>query len=256
MSRDDRLKKRTAAHQSKRNDAKDPESGLSGNGGSQVVSHRISASSTRIRRRYKASNSRSENFVRCLRRIVRGCGLQKGRRRRGVGISTVTTATCLLCLFIASSVIFKKGGDTADYAKLRTAFKQELPEFRILFSNTNQANFSQPFFQVDPIKTGLKGKRDYGGLKLGNLEGAQRKISDYDHLSETYFRHPDQSRDDDGNDAYVAFDDDFLRGTTGTMNENPTGKVCRRISSHRASYPNCNSIYELELLNNHVEYLK
>lgn len=109
-------------------------------------------------------------------------------------------------------------------------------------------------FEIDAIESGPEGDTDYGGLTIQNV-GRERQISDLDFLLASEFRHPDQNRDDDGNDAYLAFDDDFIRGTEGTLNENPTNKVCHRTSGHRTNFQNCNTIFESELISNHVKYL-
>lgn len=257
MPRDERLKKRTSSvPHSKKNDTRDPENGFNRNGGHQVGTQYMQGSAARSRRRYKGSKSRNWIFVRRLKRFARNCSSQKGTRRRGVVSSTSKTVTFLLCFIVAFFMIIKNGGNASNTATLRNRIKKRESEFKISFSNTNSVNFSQPFFQIDPIESGSKENHDYGGLKLADKIGNKRQISDLDVLSVTDFRPPEWNRDDDGNDAYVAFDDDFLRGTEGTMNQNPTGKVCHRTSNHRVSYQNCNSIYELELLNNNVKYLK
>ena len=132
-----------------------------------------------------------------------------------------------------------------------------MPEFEIFFSDMLLDNVSKSLFEIDTIETGLERypHQDYGGLEIRNV-GRKRQISDFDYLSESDFRHPDKSRDDDGNDAYLAFDDDFLRGTEGTLNENPNNQICRRTSAHRLNFQNCNTVYETDFLNNHVKYLK
>ena len=70
---------------------------------------------------------------------------------------------------------------------------------------------------MDAVALGSKRSSDYGGLELGKSKGEQREISDSAYLSKSKFHYPDQARDDDGNDAYTAFDDDVLRGTEGTL---------------------------------------
>jgi len=256
MPRDERLKKRTSSvPHTKKKDTQDPENGFNRSGGHQIGAHYIPGSASRTRRRYKGSKSRSWIFIRRLKRFARDYSSQKGSRRRGVVSSTSKTAAFLLCLVVTFFMIIKNGGNKSSTATLRNRIKKRQSEFKISFSNLNLANFSQPFFQIDPIEIRSKENHDYGGLKLGDKIGNKRQISDLDVLSVTAFRPPEWNRDDDGNDAYVAFDDDFLRGTEGTMNQNPTGKVCHRTSNHRVSYQNCNSIYELELLNNNVKYL-
>ena len=96
---------------------------------------------------------------------------------------------------------------------------------------------------------------DYGGLEIQNA-GRKRQIYDFDYLSETDFRHPDKHRDDDGNDAYYAFDDDYLKATEGIFNKQSSGKLCRRVSAHRRNLQNCNTIYETSFVENDVKYLK
>ena len=119
----------------------------------------------------------------------------------------------------------------------------------------NVLTFNESFFEIDVMKSGMERYYDYGGLEIQKM-GRKRQISDSDYLSASNFRPPGKSRDDDGNDAYLAFDDDYLRGTEGTLNKNPLGKVCRRTRNHRLNFQNCNTIFETDLLQNHAKYLK
>lgn len=70
---------------------------------------------------------------------------------------------------------------------------------------------------------------------------------------------------DDENDAYYAFDDDYIKGIDGIFNkkgrddDDPDseqyGHQCRRTAIHRQTKPNCNSVFELPYLTNHVFYI-
>lgn len=86
---------------------------------------------------------------------------------------------------------------------------------------------------MDAVALGSKGRSDYGGLKLGKLKGEPREISDSAYLLKSKFHHPDQARDDDGNDAYTAFDDDFIRGTEGTLVSYRIARPLQQISTLR-----------------------
>lgn len=259
MPRDERLKKRTAAPHRNKNDT----TNASGDDcvhsfgitkGHQLGTHHLSASArsggTRNRKRYKGSRSWNQISVQCIKRNARNCASRNRIKKRGDVSPKLKTTFFLLCVVVVVSiVVFTR--DVGNTRKLRKQVTRRRPEFKISFSNTNSGHFSKPLFQIDMIES-----HDYGGLEIGDMTGRQRQISDLDYLSGSDFRDPAQSRDDDGNDTYMAFDDDILRGTTGTMNENPTGKVCHRTSSHRVSFQNCNSIFELEWISNRVKYLK
>jgi hypothetical protein len=257
MPRDERLKKRTAAApQSHKNDAY----GLNTDGGlrSDTPGRPSSTSRRRVRRRRKGSMFKNFAAFKSLKRIARSFALKNGINPRSAVSTTVKMTFFLLCLVIASFIFFGNNGNAINKGNLRTKvgkLKRRKPEFKISFPTKSSGKFSVSLFDIDAIESGPEGDTDYGGLTIENV-GRDRKISDLDFLLASEFRHPDKNRDDDGNDGYMAFDDDFIRGTEGTMNKNPTNKVCHRTSGHRTNFQNCNTIFESELLSNHVKYLK
>lgn len=131
-----------------------------------------------------------------------------------------------------------------------------MSDFEISFPKKLSGTFAKLSMpQRSAIETELSIYCDYGGLEIQNA-GRKRQIYDFDYLSETDFRHPDKHRDDDGNDAYYAFDDDYLKATEGIFNKQSSGKLCRRVSAHRRNLQNCNTIYETSFVENDVKYLK
>ena len=284
MALDDRLKKR-AVSQSNKNDGP-----LSGNdhamrsrktGGHPVGPHHVPSSAangrTRTRRRVKGPRSGSRISVRCVSRRAMNIASRFGMRKHGYPLANLKLLGFLVIVGAFSFIIFSRDDNQA--RKLRTQVKWTPPEIKIFFPTSNVTTASQTFFHLDTIELGsveasaseddsesksdrkskkgseLKNGKDFGGLKLGAFKGQPRKISDVKYLSEFKYHYPHQVRDDDGNDAYLAFDDDFLRGTEGTLNVQ-TGQVCHRTSEHRVNFQNCNSIYELNWLENHLKYLK
>ncbi len=244
MLLDDRLKKRVVS-QSNKNDAL------------PVGPHRVPSSAanerTRIRKRIRGPRSRNRNSVRCVSRRAMKLASRVGTRKRGYPWMNLKALGFLVIVGVFSFIVF--GGDDNKTRRLRKQIRWTPPEFKIFFPTSNLTNSSQTFFQIDAIELESVDARDFGDLELGNLKGQPREIKDINYLSKSEFHHPYQARDDDGNDAYLAFDDDFLRGTTGTLNVQ-TGQVCHRTSGHRANFQNCNAIYEFNWLENHAKYLK
>lgn len=222
MVLDDRLKKR-AVSQSFKNDSHfsgdDHANRPSKTGGSPLGPYRISSSAasgrTRIRRRVKGPDSKKIISVRCLRRKAMNFARKLELRRRGDPWTYLKPLGFLLIVGVLSFIFLS--GDHHKTKRLRKQVKWKPPEFKIFFSSANSTNPSQTIFEIDAIELGSKGRSDYGGLKLGKLGGQPREISDSAYLSKSKFHYPDQARDDDGNDAYIAFDDDVLRGTEGTL---------------------------------------
>jgi hypothetical protein len=262
MRKDERLKKRTAAPRSKDNDTdtvyfsgQRPNS-FNMTGGPGAGTPRISTTSARHRRRLKGFRSANRIYFNRLKRIARAFALQNRINLRSAVVSiTLKMTTFLICLVIASFIFFKNDGDTSTTRNLRKNVQRKMPKFEISFSRRFSGNFSKSLFEIDAIETGLERYQDYGGLEILNI-GRKRQISDLYYLSESDFRHPEQSRDDDGNDAYYAFDDDYLKGAQEMLDENQSKKICRRTRAHRLNFQNCNTIFELELLSNHLKYLK
>lgn len=290
MVLDDRLKKR-AVSQSNKNDG--PLSGNDRamrsrkTGGYPVGPYHVPSSAangrTRIRRRVKGPRSGSRISVRCVSRRAMNMASRFGMRKHGYIWTNSKLLGFLVIVGAFSFIIFSR--DDNQSRRLRTQIKWTPPEIKIFFPTSNVTTASQTFFHLDAIELGspaaseseddsesgddsewkserkpkngseLKNGKDFGGLKLGAFKGQPRKISDVKYLSKFVYHHPHQARDDDGNDAYLAFDDDFLRGTEGTLNVQ-TGQVCHRTSEHRVNFQNCNSFYELNWLENHLKYLK
>jgi len=161
--------------------------------------------------------------------------------------------TCIITVFF---VFFWYDANTINKGNLRRNGRWLIrPDFKICFRNKFSGTFAElPYLEIDPTETEIGRYQDYGSLDIKNV-GEKRIISDFDYLSESDFRPPNKDRDDDGNDAYYAFDDDYLKGTEGTMNVNPNKTVCRRTSTHRLNFRNCNTIFETDLLDNGVRYL-
>lgn len=265
MSRDERLKKRIAAPRKSKNEIY-----LSGHrtnsfhiteGPRAGISH-IQALTTKARNRQRSKGSKYENLIsfNSLKRAARAFVSRNEMITRCAVSTTLKLMTFLFCLVIASFVFFENDKDISNARDLGNLRKQvrkvkrsTMAEFEIFFSKEISGNFST-LFEIDAIEMGLERYQDYGGLEIRYV-GRKRQISDFDYLSESGFRHPEKSRDDDGNDAYLAFDDDYLRGTEGTLSENSSGKICHRSNTHRHNFQNCNTIFETELLNNHVKYL-
>jgi len=255
MPRDERLKKRIAASRNNKNDtyvAGHHTNSFNITGGPRAGGSRIPTSTTRARnlKRMDGSIFANQIFFNSLKRTARAFASQN---------ATLKVMTFLLCLVTTSFIFFMKDGDTSNTRNIRKYVRKVrrtiMPHFEISFSKKLSGNFSKfSLLDVDAIETRLRQYQDYGGLEIQNM-GQKRLILDFDYLSESDFRHPEKSRDDDGNDAYLAFDDDYLRGTEGRLNENPSKTVCRRTSAHRLNFQNCNTIFETDLLNNHVKYL-
>jgi hypothetical protein len=83
-----------------------------------------------------------------------------------------------------------------------------------------------------------------------------------DYLLQTDYRDPILAPDDDDNDAYYAFDDDFVKGTNGiyveTLQNAIPGQVCRKTSNHQRNYQNCNTMFETSFVDikNNLQYIK
>ena len=255
MPRDERLKKRIGGPRIN-------DSYLSGynrkNVGRPAGTPSISASSKRAeyRKRRKGSSSAIWNPFKSLRLA------SQNQRKNHIIVSTSIKITLLICLVIFSFIFFENDENPSNVNTRKQLRKSRrlIPNFKISFSRKFTRS-SKSWFEIDALKNITKDDDDvenddgFGKLEIQEF-GKTRQISDLDFLSTSDYRLPDTSRDDDGNDAYLAFDDDFLRGTEGTMNKNPSKKICHRTSSHRNNFQNCNAIYELELLDNHVKYLK
>ena len=269
MQKDQSLKKRIVAPRSENNDTTTPAyfSGHRPNnanmtGGPRSGVPRISTTTVaRHRERLKGSRSANRTYFNRLKRIARAFASHNRINMRSAISTTLKMMTFLLCLVQAFFIFFKnEGNNTNTTRNLRKNGQRGMPKFEISFSQTHSRNFSKSFFEIDAIETGLEQYQDFGGLEIWDI-GRKRKISDIDYLSKSHFRNPEQGRDDDGNDAYLAFDDDYLRGTEGMLepellNESQLKNVCRRTSAHRLNMQNCNTIFELDLLSNELKYLK
>uniref|UniRef100_A0A7S4ARX9 Protein kinase domain-containing protein n=2 Tax=Pseudo-nitzschia australis TaxID=44445 RepID=A0A7S4ARX9_9STRA len=166
-----------------------------------------------------------------------------------------------LCVAISFLLFFDNNVGTSNLRKQAARVQREMMGDdlqivfpKMLFSGGTFSELDDLALLLDPIDT-KRGLRDYGGLKIKS-KGQKRRISDKDYLSETDFRPPGMKRDDDGNDAYLAFDDDYLRAVEGTNNDYASESMfCRRTSLHRLSSQNCNTIFETDFINNNVKYL-
>ena len=264
MAREERLKKRAAAPRNRNNDI-NPLGHLTNSSTIKGVfrsgTQNDQATTTRAKnlRRYKGSKSRKLYSFLPYNRIARALSLQnieKNGRDKSTGLKIIPR---LLCIVGIAFVFFRNDENGSNTRKLRNQAQRigraNIFEFNISFSKKFSGNISQSFFEIDSMESGMQRYNDYGGLDIQTM-GKKRQILDSDYLSDSSFRPPGKSRDDDGNDAYLAFDDDYLRGTEGTLNENPLKKICRRTSNHRLNFQNCNTIFEIELLSNRAKYLK
>lgn len=262
MPRDERLKKRRPSPQGFENDVNSatrhgaiPITIAEERAGTPHMPASATYGRARHRKRYKGAN-RFSKYIRFLKRLARIRASKKGMSKHSTTSTTLKTTTFLFCLVAASFIIFKNDGNTKTTMSLRKKAQMMLPEFRISFSQKFSGSYSEPLFQNNTLETWLDFHEDYGGLAI-RFAGRKRKISDSAVLLGSDFRHPEEERDDDGNDAYLAFDDDYLRGTEGVLDEgSPSGRVCRRTSGHRTNFQNCNTIFETEMLSNQVKYLK
>ena len=169
----------------------------------------------------------------------------------------------LLCIVVGFLLFFDNNEGTRNLRRQAARVQREMmaDDLQIVFPITlfSGGSFSELdglVLLLDPINNIKRGFRDYGGLEIKN-KGQKRRIWDKEYLSETDFRPPGQKRDDDGNDAYYAFDDDYLKAVEGTNNDNASKSMfCRRTSLHRLSSQNCNTIFETDFIENNVKYLK
>jgi hypothetical protein len=133
------------------------------------------------------------------------------------------------------------------------------PSFDIQFKLplSKKDNFVEPN-QLGGKEEALADVTDYGNLELYLFEeeGARRQIYKDWHLFETDFRDPDTPPNDD-QDAYWAFDDDYIKNAYGVAadHDTPSGRHCRRVPDHMLNFQNCNSFHETPLIEHKAKAL-
>ena len=158
--------------------------------------------------------------------------------------------------------------------KRRKLIAVSQPATKLLHSNMNE-NEMKEYLHHDDILLNLdyRDRNDYdnnGDIVIADESeyysdervAKPRQIYQSDYLLQTDYRDPILAPDDDDNDAYYAFDDDFVKGTNGiyveTLHNAIPGQVCRKTRDHQRNYQNCNTMFETSFVDikNNLQYIK
>ena len=110
-------------------------------------------------------------------------------------------------------------------------------------------------------------------LFWGKDKSNEREIQSDDWVYQTEYRHPSTPLDDDF-DSELAPGDDYLYAVAEEMknekqeeeeeeeeeehiieHDDEAIDICRRTSDHRLTFPNCNILHEIPLLDSQIHYL-
>jgi hypothetical protein len=146
------------------------------------------------------------------------------------------------------------------------------PATKLFHSNMNEKEMKEYLHHDDILKLGHRSRdrdrdrdeseSEYYDERVVVAKPRQIYPNNEYYLLQTDYRDPMLAPDDDDNDAYYAFDDDFVKGTNGiyveTLQNAIPGQVCRKTSNHQRNYQNCNTMFETSFVDikNNLQYIK